>query len=153
MEEEKPRRRHRKRPDGSAELNNSVDRGDGRTSFGTFPKGRSGNPGGRPPGALNASTIIRQELTEKVIMKTPAGNKSVSKFAASVAKLTNIGLTQNSLRALERVIALGLSVEDKADPKRSELPINDADRAVLALLAKRLNTNNAGDDDSAIGDV
>lgn len=45
------------------------------------------------------------------------------------------------------------ALEDKTDSKKVELPINEADRAVLALLAKRLSTGEASNDDPAVGDV
>ena len=132
------RRRFRQLPSGQREFDDGKDRGDGRTSLGTFPKGKSGNIRGRPSGALNASTVIRRELSERVIMKGPSGNQSKSKFAAAVIKLANLGLTQNNVRALERIIALGLSVEEKDSGAKPVLPLNDADRAAIALIAKRL---------------
>lgn len=136
-EPELPRRRFRKTPDGTI-ADDGADRGDGRTSFGTFPKGKSGNPVGRPKGALGAATIVRRELAQTVVMKGPEGTQRVSKLAASVAKLVNLALAHGNIRALERVIALGLATEEKTEAKKPELPVNDADRAVLAHLAKSL---------------
>ena len=47
-----------------------------------FPKGRSGNPGGRPPGARNAATVLAEQLldgeaealTRKVIEAAKGGD-------------------------------------------------------------------------------
>ena len=135
---QKPRRRrHRHPPGGDSQVDDGVDRGDGRTSFGTFSDGHSGNGAGRPRGSLNAATIIRQELVETVVMKTADGSRNTSLYAAAVKRLARAGLVHGNIRALERIIALGLALEEKPEAAKAELPIDASDRAVLALLAKR----------------
>jgi len=133
------RQRFRQLPNGEKEFDDGVDRGDGRTRMGTFPKGRSGNVHGRPRGAINASKVVMQQLSRMVSMTNGDGSKeSLSRYAASILKLTNVGLGSGNVRALERIIMLGLALEDKGDAVKPPLPLNDADRATLALIAQRI---------------
>ena len=64
-----------------------------------FKKGVSGNPKGRPKGAKGMRTIVREVLTAKVSVRTPAGVKRISKMEAMVHKQAEIGFTGN-LRAI-----------------------------------------------------
>jgi Family of unknown function (DUF5681) len=54
-----------------------------------FPKGVSGNPRGRPKGALNFKTLLRQTLSEKVVITENGKRKIASKFEAVIWKLVS----------------------------------------------------------------
>jgi hypothetical protein len=50
-----------------------------------FKKGRSGNPRGRPKGALNMATVLARILRKKVIIEENGKRKEVSKLEATIA--------------------------------------------------------------------
>ena len=43
-----------------------------------FRKGRSGNPAGRPKGALDLGALLQKAMAEKVVVKDAAGRRRAS---------------------------------------------------------------------------
>ena len=52
-------------------------------------KGKSGNPKGRPKGALNLDTILRREMDSKVQITEGGKQIKITKKAIIVKKVTN----------------------------------------------------------------
>jgi hypothetical protein len=70
-----------------------------------FQPGQSGNPRGRPKGAKNMATIIREELNTRVSIRTGDTVRTVSKIHASIIVATNRAL-KGDVRAFQTIIKL-----------------------------------------------
>src|SRR5260370_15279518 len=63
-----------------------------------FKLGQSGNPHGRPKGALNMATILEQTLREPVIIVENGRRKTVTKLEAAIKQVSTRQLRGNSKR-------------------------------------------------------
>ena len=70
-----------------------------------FKPGQSGNPNGRPKAAKGLSTIVRDTLTQKVMVRTPSGEKRISRIDAALHKTVELAMKGN-VRALTQLIKL-----------------------------------------------
>jgi hypothetical protein len=71
-----------------------------------FRKGRSGNPAGRPKGALNLGTLLGKVLAEKVAVKDASGRRrEISKLEAALTQLVNKAAGAD-LRAIRLLVDL-----------------------------------------------
>jgi hypothetical protein len=68
-----------------------------------FRKGQSGNPAGRPRGSKNISTILEQELEQRVVIRENGKQKSVTKRRASMKQFVNKAIAGDP-RALQLLI-------------------------------------------------
>ena len=67
-----------------------------------FKKGQSGNPKGRPKGALNIATVIDRVLREQVVITENGERKTISKLEASVKQVVNKAAS-GDMRAFQQV--------------------------------------------------
>jgi len=71
-----------------------------------FRKGRSGNPAGRPKGALDLGTLLGKALAEKVAVKDASGRRrKISKLEAALTQLVNKAAGAD-LRAIRLLVDL-----------------------------------------------
>ena len=71
-----------------------------------FRKGRSGNPAGRPKGALDLGTLLEKALAEKVAVKDASGRRrEISKLEAALTQLVNKAAGAD-LRAIRLLVDL-----------------------------------------------
>jgi hypothetical protein len=71
-----------------------------------FRKGRSGNPAGRPKGALDLGTLLGKVLAEKVAVKDASGRRrKISKLEAALTQLVNKAAGAD-LRAIRLLVDL-----------------------------------------------
>ena len=101
-----------------------------------FPKGRSGNPGGRPPGARNAATVLAEQLldgeaealTRKVIEAAKGGDMVALRFCLDrilpprrerpvcfkLPKLGSASDASKAMAAIAKAVANGELTPDEA---------------------------------------
>lgn len=105
-----------------------------------FKKGRSGNPKGRPKGALGLKTDLKAELNEKVTINENGKPRKLRKQQLLVKQLTNKAL-KGDIRAITKLADLTLSLlgpEDQIPTSERTLSEEDADllRAYVARQTK-----------------
>jgi hypothetical protein len=70
-----------------------------------FKIGQSGNLKGRPKAAKGLATIVRDTMTQKVAVRTPSGEKRISRIEAALHKTVELAMKGNP-RALGQLIKL-----------------------------------------------
>ena len=97
---------------------------------GQFRPGDSGNPKGRPRGAKNLKTELREELTETIKIKESGRAKTVSKQRAMLKSLTAKAV-QGDTKAVSVVVGMvsRFLLDEPDDGETIEL--TQADRAIL----------------------
>jgi len=115
-----------------------------------FQKGWSGNPNGRPKGALNFTTVFLRTLREKVVTTENGKKKIITKLEASLKQLVNQAAS-GDLRAFSQVAAMAISAEQSANQDMTEQQqgLNELDQKAVLNILKRYNTTSeesAGDE-------
>ncbi|QGN56134.1 DUF5681 domain-containing protein [Novosphingobium sp. Gsoil 351] len=99
-----------------------------------FKPGRSGNPKGRPRGAKGLKTMVRETLTQKVAVRTAAGDKRMSRMEAVLHKTVELAMKGNQ-RALQQLYALYASaVPDAPAPALATMSNQELTATDLAIL-------------------
>jgi Family of unknown function (DUF5681) len=75
-----------------------------------FPRGRSGNPRGRPKGAKNTATLLREILDRKITFRSETG---VRKISVREAMLTRVA--EHALDGDTKSVAFLLQRDDASD--------------------------------------
>lgn len=107
-----------------------------------FKPGQSGNPKGRPRGAKGIKTLARQIMSEKVAVRTPQGEKRISKIEALLHKGVEQALKGNA-RLFAHMVSLyaeavpEIAATTPADVGREKL-LSATDEAILAELKAQL---------------
>lgn len=100
-----------------------------------FKPGQSGNPKGRRKGQRGLKTIIRECSTERIVMRTAKGEKSVPKIEAMIHKLMEKAFS-GDFRSMDRVLQLYAdSVPDQPDANEMaerQPDLTETDRQTLA---------------------
>ena len=78
-----------------------------------FKKGRSGNPKGRPKGALNSATVLERTLREPVVVNENGRRKEITKLEAIFKQLVNQS-AGGDLAAIRQVLAKMLEAEGRS---------------------------------------
>src|SRR5271168_2118697 len=87
-----------------------------------FRKGTSGNPKGRPRGSKSLSTIVKETLDEKVVVRENGSCRRITKRAAMIKQQANKAMSGDQ-RAFRSLIDLDLRLnpEDVRQPNGLEL--------------------------------
>jgi Family of unknown function (DUF5681) len=111
-----------------------------------FKKGTSGNPRGRPKGALNMATVLERTLRDKVVINENGVRKTVTKLEAAVKQLVNKAAS-GDLAAMRQLSALASSAEIEAAAAQKESTISEADQKIMNRLLEKLQQSNRRDND------
>ena len=111
-----------------------------------FKKGQSGNPKGRPGGAKNLSTLLRQALNERVVIAENGGRRKVSKRQAVIKQLVNQA-AKGDWRAAKLLFDLLQDTERQTEPETAESSFGGADEKVIEQLKARLRIKKRPSDD------
>ena len=110
-----------------------------------FAKGKSGNPRGRPKGALNLATMLEQILEEEVIITQNGRRRTVTKLHAAIIQLTDKA-TGGDLKAFQLLTSLLRSTEERGsqgvDPNSVS---DDLDKKVVSGILSRILAFNKED--------
>ena len=109
-----------------------------------FKAGQSGNPRGRPKGAKGLNTIVRENLTQKVAVRTPEGEKKISRMEALFLKKIELAMKGN-LKAMSALTKLyPVAVPDDKNAEEVVDEIQDLTAADLAMLEEFRRTIGVG---------
>ena len=109
-----------------------------------FKPGQSGNPKGRPKGAKNRSTVIRNVLSEMVPAQLGGKKRNIATSEAAIRVLTQKAL-KGDIGAIRDVIQLWAETEEAAQAAHgTDYPFSDTDREVIAEIYTRMNGRRSG---------
>ena len=105
-----------------------------------FPKGRSGNPKGRPKGSKNLATLVAEALDEKVQVTEDGKRRRITKRELVIKQLVNKSAAAD-LRAIKQLTDIVQGVERRSEVSPAPQPrpaFTAADEEVIAELRKRI---------------
>jgi hypothetical protein len=102
-----------------------------------FKKGQSGNPQGRPKGALNMVTVLERTLRERVVINENGKRKTITKLEAAFKQLSNKAAS-GELKALQLLSALVRSAEDRTVQATISKPAleEDDEKVIVGILER-----------------
>ena len=113
-----------------------------------FKPGQSGNPKGRPRGAKGLNTLVRQNLTQKVAVRTPSGEKKISRIEAVIHKTVEQAMKGNARAIAELLKLYSAAVPEERASDQSIARPEELTAADLAILDdyRRALAQNPGDE-------
>ena len=129
----------RRRPPTPREKKGDYEVGYGKPPCETrFQKGQSGNPRGRPCGAKNLKTRVREALKEPVLVTENGRRRKVTKGEAIITQLVNRAANAD-LRAVKILLDLLRDIEAETEPAAETSAFSEADEKVLEQLRARFS--------------
>ena len=106
-----------------------------------FPKGRSGNPSGRPKGSRVLSAVITAALAERAVVTENGRRRTITKLELAVKQVANKAAGGDQ-RACKLIIELLHQSEVRDEARASGMPLTADERrandtAILAALRDR----------------
>ena len=104
-----------------------------------FPKGQSGNPPGRSPGAKNLKPLLSDALNEFVIVTENGGHRKITTREAIITQLVNRSAIAD-FRAIKILLDLVRDIEGQTEPASPETSaFSEADEKVIEQLRARFS--------------
>ena len=101
-----------------------------------FKKGKSGNPRGRPKGALNLATVLARTLREKVVINENGKRKTVTKLEVAISQLV-AKATSGDGHAIRYLCQLVTSAEERSVVVEPTTQLSETDQKVMTNILKR----------------
>jgi len=103
-----------------------------------FPKGKSGNPKGRPKGSKNLSTLLREAADDQVFATIDGEKRKISKLQATTMQLATKAASGDQA-AMKQFLEWMDEIEARAAAARpSQFPIGEADIEVIRETYERM---------------
>ena len=100
-----------------------------------FKPGQSGNPKGRPKAARGMNSIVRDNLTQKVLVRTANGTRRISRIDAVIQKTIELAMKGNPRALIEVLKLYSMAVPDtKVDRHDGVGSLEELSAADLAIL-------------------
>lgn len=109
-----------------------------------FKPGQSGNPKGRPKGRKSFSTILVEELSERLIVKEGCKTRRLTKMEAVVKQLVSKALKGDPRALAELLRQIKMHLPDETGEDAHALPASESDLALLEDLMRRSSQKNTG---------
>ena len=103
-----------------------------------FPKGKSGNPKGRPKGSKNLSTLLREAADDQVFATIDGEKRKISKLQATTMQLATKAASGDPA-AMKQFLDWMDEIESRAAAARpSQFPLSEADIEVIRETYERM---------------
>jgi hypothetical protein len=99
-----------------------------------FKPGQSGNPRGRPKAAKGLKTMVRETLTQKVAVRTGAGEKKMSRMEAVLHKTIELAMKGNARALLQLTSLYASAVPEAALMAATSIAPDELTATDLAIL-------------------
>jgi hypothetical protein len=104
---------------------------------GQFPKGRSGNPTGRPKGAKNFKTELSDELQQTILVREDGRAERISKQRAVIKTLVARTLKGDARSGSVLINIISRMLDSKEEVAGPETPLTPDESKVLEVLRRR----------------
>jgi hypothetical protein len=103
-----------------------------------FPKGKSGNPKGRPKGSKNLSTLLTEAAHDRVSATIGGKARTISKLQATAMQLATKAASGDQV-AINKFLDWMDEIETRAAAARpSQFPLSEADIEVIRETYERM---------------
>ena len=103
-----------------------------------FPKGKSGNPKGRPKGSKNMSTYLMEAAHDQVSATIGGKTRTISKLQATAMQLATKAASGDQV-AINKFLDWMDEIETRAAAARpSQFPLSEADVEVIREAYERM---------------
>lgn len=115
-----------------------------------FQPGQSGNPKGRPKGAISLPEQVRHALGKKVKVTGNGRQGRISVLEAILQRLTELAISKGDMRAIERMLVLAATYGPQPQAEEGE-SLKPDDQAIIDQFLARAQAENGAEGGSNNG--